>query len=115
MGSLFEESAIKKIISYIEEPILLYVLIQEEYHDNGTIIGLFRSREEALEGFRDFRYDVDNKKIDGYYHIAENIEDSQKCLEGLKTNDSYALNGQNSDTWYMIRMFKVGEIDPKRC
>ena len=112
MGSLFKESVIKEIISYLEESI--YVLIEEQYHDNGTIIGIFKSREEELEAFKKFRYDVDNEIISGYHHWCRDPENTPKCLEGLKTNDECSLNGTDSD-FYIIRKFKIGEINPQYC
>jgi len=113
MGSLFLESVINRIISHIEEPMILYVLIEEQYHDNGTIIGVFKSKEAALEGFKNFRYNVDNRLISTYHHTSDNPENSQRCLEGLKTNNIYSLNG--SDTDYRILKFKLDEMKPQFC
>ncbi len=115
MGSLFKESVINGIISYLEEPMVIYVLIEERYHDNGIIIGVFKSREETLEGFKKFRHDVDNKIIEVYHHWTRDPENSQKCLEGLKTNDEYSLNGPHSDDNYIIRKFELGEVNPQYC
>ncbi len=115
MGSLFKESVINGIISYIEESMVLYVLTEVFYHDNGTIIGVFKTREAALEGFKKFRHDVDNRIIEVYHHWTRDPENSQKCLEGLKTNDEYLLNGSNSDDLYIIRLFKLNEVNPQYC
>ena len=69
-----------------------------------------------MEAFKKFRHDVEHNIIDGNHHYSINPDNSNKCLEGLRTHDEYSLNYRNdSDTTYTIKKFKLGEMNPQRC
>lgn len=83
----------------------VFVLSEEWYHDNGLIIGVFKTKEDAIEGFKQYITSVNNGLYDKNLRTMKNYDYKLTCYD----DHDYE---QKDETWYMIHKFRLNQINP---
>ncbi len=109
MSSLYDlpKDILVKLIATIQEntKIEVFVLSEEWYHDNGTIIGVFKTKEDAIEGFKEYRLSVDNGTVES--RTAQNHNYKLLCYDAPDYNEN-----NDDEVYYRIHMFQLNKINP---
>ena len=80
----------------------VFVLIEEWYHDNGTIIGIFKSKAAAIDGFKRYRKLVNDGTVDSL--TSRNYD--YKLLDDPNEDHDYEI---------IYNKFTLNEINPTYC